>query len=60
MISLNRQVRFGALTDQAVEVLRLLRVAFGVVFKVREDKETDTLLLSCLGVGYRNTSRKAT
>jgi RNA 3'-terminal phosphate cyclase-like protein len=53
-------VRFGVLTDQAIEVLRLLRVAFGVVFKIREDKETNTLVLSCLGVGYRNTSRKAT
>jgi RNA 3'-terminal phosphate cyclase-like protein len=54
------KVRFGVLTDQAIEVLRLLRVAFGVVFKIREDKETNTLLLSCLGVGYKNTSRKAT
>lgn len=55
------KVRFGQqLTDQAIEVLRLLRVAFGVVFKIKQDKQTNTLLLSCLGVGYSNVSRRAT
>lgn len=31
------KVRFGVLTDQAVRTLRLLRDAFGVTFKIKED-----------------------
>jgi RNA 3'-terminal phosphate cyclase len=31
------KVRFGELTDQAVRTLRLLREAFGVTFKIKED-----------------------
>mmetsp|Transcript_12155 Transcript_12155/g.18355 ORF Transcript_12155/g.18355 Transcript_12155/m.18355 type:complete len:362 (+) Transcript_12155:64-1149(+) len=55
------KVRFGSsLTDQSVETLRLLKDAFGVVFKIKEDPETHTLQLSCLGIGYKNMSRKAT
>jgi RNA 3'-terminal phosphate cyclase-like protein len=55
------QVRFGStLTDQSMELLRLLKGAFGVVFKIREDEASQTLLVSCLGIGYKNMSRKAT
>ena len=31
------KVRFGELTDQAVRTLRLIREAFGVTFKIKED-----------------------
>ena len=43
-------------------MLRLLRDAFGVVFKVKEEKVDNpsrtTLVLSCLGVGYKNMARR--
>jgi hypothetical protein len=34
------QVRFGALTGQAVQVLRLLREAFGVTFRIKQETST--------------------
>lgn len=95
------KVRFGVLTDNAIQTLRVMRDAFGVVFKIkREDgksksastaaaqaamvddsmheegaeenqsnasvvpsvgkqcDETGTVLLSCLGIGFTNMSRK--
>eukprot|EP01033_Poteriospumella_lacustris_P005444 gene5444-3881_t len=66
------KVRFGTLTAQAMETLRILRDAFGVVFRVQEDKEflpaqedegvraRETYLLSCLGTGYTNVNRRVT
>ena len=53
----------GPLTEQAVETLRLLRDAFGVVFKIKESREREgdkSVFLSCLGVGYKNTARRVT
>jgi|MDTB01.1.fsa_nt_gb RNA 3'-terminal phosphate cyclase-like protein len=59
------KVRFGSeLTPQAITTLQLLRDAFGTLFKVKRDSthpdvgEGSTLLLSCLGTGYKNMSRK--
>eukprot|EP00605_Chrysophyceae_sp_TOSAG23-4_P000621 GSChrysophyteH1.ASY1.ANO1.700.1 assembled CDS len=55
------KVRFGSeLTPQSVKTLQLLRDAFGVVFKISKDFEgqRQTTLLSCLGIGYKNMSRK--
>ena len=54
------KVSFGALTDQAIKTLRLLKDAFGVVFKIKEDESTNTVTLSCFGTGMKNVSRKAT
>lgn len=51
------KVRFGQLSAAAMNMLRLLRDAFGVIFKVKRD-EDGTVLLSCLGIGYRNMSRR--
>jgi RNA 3'-terminal phosphate cyclase-like protein len=51
------RVRLGKLTPQTIRLLRLLRDVFGVVFKIRADAETKTLLLSCMGIGYRNMAK---
>lgn len=32
------KVRFGALTPQTIDTLRILRDAFGVVFRIKEDR----------------------
>ena len=59
------KVRFGsALTVQAIKTLKLIRDAFGVVFKIKrqhalpDDTSSSTILVSCLGMGYKNMSRK--
>jgi RNA 3'-terminal phosphate cyclase-like protein len=55
------KVRFGCeLSPQSVKTLQLLRDAFGTVFKIRKEieGERETILLSCLGIGYKNMSRK--
>jgi len=54
-------VRVGPLTKQAVAGLRLFRDAFGVEMKVVGEREGEdgagTVVLSCLGTGFTNTSR---
>jgi RNA 3'-terminal phosphate cyclase-like protein len=54
------RIRLGTLTKYTIESLRLFKRAFGVEFKVKEDEETKTLVLSCLGTGYRNMARAST
>jgi RNA 3'-terminal phosphate cyclase-like protein len=45
------KVRFGSLSSQAIETLRIMRDAFGVVFRVQEDKQfLPTTLASSSGI----------
>lgn len=43
----------------AVQFLRHLKEFFGVTFKIKTDAETGTVLMTCVGVGYLNFSRRA-
>ena len=43
-----------------IESLRLFKQAFDVEFKVRPDHDTKTVLLSCLGTGFRNMAKAST
>ena len=54
------KVRFGKLTPYTIECLRLIREMFGITFKIRPEPETTNVLLSCLGMGYKNLSKKVT
>jgi RNA 3'-terminal phosphate cyclase-like protein len=54
------RVRIGTLSPYTIESLRLLKMAFGVEFKCQPDPETKTILLSCLGTGYKNMARAST
>ncbi|KAF0687225.1 Aste57867_20987 [Aphanomyces stellatus] len=54
------KVRFGKLTPYSIQYLRHLRDFFGVTFKIKADNETKTVLLTCLGVGFKNLSKKVT
>ncbi|CEG35187.1 18s rrna biogenesis protein rcl1 [Plasmopara halstedii] len=54
------KVRIGKLTPHSISCLRLLREFFGVTFKIKPDPETKTVLLSCLGVGFKNLAKKVT
>jgi RNA 3'-terminal phosphate cyclase-like protein len=57
------KVRFGSvLTQQSISTLQLIKDAFGTVFKIKSEVDSatgrETVLLSCLGIGYKNMSRK--
>lgn len=54
------RIRLGTLSQYTVETLRLLKRAFDVEFKLTPDFETKTVLMSCLGTGYRNMARAST
>lgn len=54
------RVRVGTLSPYTIESLRLFKKALGVEFKCQADAATKTVLLSCLGTGYRNMARAST
>jgi RNA 3'-terminal phosphate cyclase-like protein len=43
----------------SIEFLRNIRQFFGVTFKIEPDPESKTVILTCLGVGFKNFSRRA-
>jgi len=51
------RIRIGKLSSYSVSSLRLFKTAFGVEFKIKTDVETKTVLMSCLGSGYRNMAK---
>jgi RNA 3'-terminal phosphate cyclase-like protein len=42
-----------------IQTLRHLRDFFGVTFKISADAGSRTVVLSCLGIGYKNLARPA-
>jgi RNA 3'-terminal phosphate cyclase-like protein len=54
------RIRVGKLSSYSISSLRLLKSAFDVEFKVKTDEETKTVLMSCLGSGYRNMAKAST
>lgn len=54
------RIRLGTLSQYSVETLRLLKRAFDVEFKVTPEMDTKTVMMSCLGTGYRNMAKAST
>lgn len=54
------EVRLGLLTPYAVSTLRHLKAFFGVSFSIKPEKESQTIFLSCIGAGVKNTSKGVT
>lgn len=54
------RIRIGTLSQYTIETLRLLKRAFDVEFKLTPDMESKTVLMSCLGTGYRNMAKAST
>lgn len=54
------RIRVGTLSPYSIVSLRLFKKALDVEFKVKADPETRTVMLSCLGSGYRNMARAST
>lgn len=43
-----------------IQYLRHLRDFFGITFKIKPEPATKTVFLSCLGIGFKNLSKKVT
>ncbi|KAG2314357.1 hypothetical protein Bca4012_065027 [Brassica carinata] len=52
------KVRVGTLSPYGVETLRNLKEFLGVTFSFRPDPDTSTVILTCVGSGLINLSRK--
>ena len=52
------RIRLGKLTNYTIEFLRHIKIFFGVTFNIEPEPETKTVLLTCLGAGFKNLSRK--
>lgn len=56
------RVRVGALSKYSICALRLYKEAFGVEFKVNpssNEEQDKTIIMSCLGTGYRNMAKSS-
>lgn len=54
------QVRLGPLTPYAVHTLRHIREFFGVMFDMKAETSSGTIMLTCIGCGLKNINRKIT
>ena len=54
------RIRVGSLSRYSIASLRLFKQVFGVTMKVTADNDSKTVLLSCLGTGFKNWSKKVT
>ncbi|KCV72270.1 18S rRNA biogenesis protein RCL1 [Fonticula alba] len=52
------RLRFGKLTPYTIQYLQDLKEFFGIVFKLKADNESRTVLLSAMGIGFTNVHRK--
>ncbi|KAJ4704882.1 RNA 3'-terminal phosphate cyclase-like protein [Melia azedarach] len=52
------KVRVGKLSPYGIETLRNIRDFLGVTFDIKPDPATGTVILRCVGCGYKNLSRK--
>jgi RNA 3'-terminal phosphate cyclase-like protein len=53
------KIRLGKLSPYTIQFLRHLKDFFAVVFKISPDYSNGTVLLSCLGAGLKNFSKKS-
>lgn len=54
------EVRLGPLTPGAIQMVRLVKDFFSVVFDICPETEFHTIFMSCVGVGMKNIGRKVT
>ena len=54
------RIRMGPLSPNTIVSLRLFQQALGVTFKVQPDMDTKTVILSGIGIGYKNMARAST
>lgn len=44
----------------SIQYLRDIKSFFGVSFKIQPDESNDTILMTCMGIGYINQNKKTT
>ncbi|KAH9329493.1 hypothetical protein KI387_001601 [Taxus chinensis] len=52
------KVRVGKLSAYGIKTLRHIKDFLGVQFNIKPDPTTGTVILTCIGCGYKNLSRK--
>jgi len=52
------KVRVGKLSTYGIKTLRHIKDFLGVQFNIKPDPTTGTVILTCVGCGYKNLSRK--
>eukprot|EP01091_Cochliopodium_minus_P015712 TRINITY_DN5676_c0_g1_i1.p1 TRINITY_DN5676_c0_g1~~TRINITY_DN5676_c0_g1_i1.p1 ORF type:complete len:419 (-),score=89.89 TRINITY_DN5676_c0_g1_i1:28-1245(-) len=52
------KIRLGKLTPYTIKCLRNLKTFFGVTFKIVTEEESNTVILSCVGTGFENLSKR--
>lgn len=52
------KVRVGKLSPYAIRTLRLIKEFLNIQFNIKPDPPTGTVILTCVGSGYRNITRK--
>ncbi|BBN19949.1 RNA 3'-terminal phosphate cyclase-like protein [Marchantia polymorpha subsp. ruderalis] len=52
------KVRVGKLSPYGIQTLRLIKEFLGVQFNIKPDPASGTVILTCVGSGYKNFSRK--
>ncbi|KAJ3322482.1 rRNA-processing endoribonuclease [Boothiomyces sp. JEL0866] len=54
------KIRVGTLSPFTIQYLRDLKTFFGTTFKLNPDKETRTVVLTSVGIGFTNINKKVT
>ncbi|KAI8587382.1 RNA 3'-terminal phosphate cyclase domain-containing protein [Geranomyces variabilis] len=52
------KIRVSALSPFTIQYLRDIKAFLGITFKITPDQANQTVVLTCLGSGYQNTSKK--
>lgn len=52
------KVRIGKLSKQAIVTMRYIREFLSVMFKVQPERNSNTIVLTCVGSGFVNTFKK--
>jgi len=52
------KIRLGRLTNHTIQLLRHIRDCFGVRFKITSSDEGESLLLTCMGIGFKNLAKR--
>ncbi|KAG1456134.1 hypothetical protein G6F56_006903 [Rhizopus delemar] len=54
------KIRTGTLSAFSTQYLEDIKSFFGVSFKIKQDASNDTILMTCMGIGYVNHNKKTT
>ncbi|KAI8994481.1 RNA 3'-terminal phosphate cyclase [Pilobolus umbonatus] len=54
------KVRVGELSAFTIQYLRDIKTFFGVSFKMQPDNTNNTIIMTCMGIGYVNQNKKTT